>query len=88
METGTVKVTARTIMGDVQHSLQFDAGVATRDATASFIASFSLPSNVPWQMRTPEGEFLDEAAPIGSHVAGKEPELAATLIPRTHLGGR
>ena len=88
METGTVAVNARPIMSEVVHTLNFDAGVATRDATASLVESFSLPVNAGWALRNSDGEFLDEAAPIGSHVAGKDPEIAATLTPRTHLGGR
>lgn len=57
----------------------------TADVAQAFVTAYLLPDNVPWGLRTGQGEFLDDNAPIGSH-AGKDESVHAILTPKAHLG--
>ena len=47
-------------------------------------AQMSLPTNVPWSLRSDAGDFLEDSVAIGDQV---EAGARVTVTPKTHLGG-
>ena len=81
----TVRVHARTILGDAERSLQIAPRTPTGEVALSFANAFQLPVNVPWGLRDDAaGMFLDDSTAIGTYVT--DGELKTVVTPKAHLG--